>query len=423
MQTSARQRARSIRAGVTIAVTVAAVVLALASQAWTAEPDREKPPPGPEPKSWAVATANSIMARYPDFRTAYHAPWTYVHGYVLYGFEMLSRTTGDPKYFDYTKRYIDSIVDEDGQLILVDRKTGQPRPVAFNNLDNMMTGNIVVALYERTKDPRYKKAADHIRQAFDTYPRNDDGGFWHGAGLHGQMWIDGVFMGQMFLTRYGHSIGDADYCFDEAAKQLTVYAKRGQKDQSGLYLHGIYEPGHGDRVCRWADPKVGLSPEVWSEGLGWYALILVETLGVMPADHPRRAEVEDIYRRLAAALARTQDARTGRWFQVVDKGELPDNWTDSSGSAMFVYALQKGIELGLLDKAKYGPVVESGYRGIVDNARVNSDGLVDIYSACDGVGVQTDYGRYINYKKSVNAKEAVAGFLWATAIVEKPGPQ
>jgi hypothetical protein len=27
---------------------------------------------------------------------------------------------------------------------------------------------------------------------------------------------------------------------------------------------------------------------------------------------------------------------------------------------------------------------------------------------------------YINYKKMLNAKEAVAGFLWATAIVEKP---
>jgi hypothetical protein len=27
----------------------------------------------------------------------------------------------------------------------------------------------------------------------------------------------------------------------------------------------------------------------------------------------------------------------------------------------------------------------------------------------------------INYKRKRNAKEAVAGFLWATAIVEKPG--
>ncbi|MBN1361548.1 MAG: glycoside hydrolase family 88 protein [Sedimentisphaerales bacterium] len=111
---------------------------------------------------------------------------------------------------------------------------------------------------------------------------------------------------------------------------------------------------------------------------------------------------------------------SGRWYQVVDKGDRPDNWTDTSGSAMFTYALQKGIEIGLLDKAQYAPVVAKGYQGIIANARINDKGLVDIYSVCDGLGVQTSYDRYINYRQSINAKEAVAGFLWATAIVERP---
>ena len=139
----------------------------------------------------------------------------------------------------------------------------------------------------------------------------------------------------------------------------------------------------------------------------------------MPKNHPKRAELEDIFRRLAAGLKRTQDIKTGRWFQVVDKGEQPDNWTDNSGSAMFTYALQRGIELGLLDKREYAPAVARGYRGIVENARINQHGLVDISSACDGVGVQSSYSRYIHYTRKLNAKEAVAGFLWATAIVEK----
>jgi rhamnogalacturonyl hydrolase YesR len=234
------------------------------------------------------------------------------------------------------------------------------------------------------------------------------------------MWIDGIFMGQMFLTRYGKSIGDAQYCWDEAAKQIAVYAKRAQRDNSGLYLHGLYEPGHGDRECRWADPNTGLSPEVWSEGLGWYALIVVETLADLPKDHAKRPEMEDIFRRMAAGLKRTQDPTSGRWFQVVDKGDRPDNWTDTSASTMFTYTIQKGIELGLIGKKEYAPVVEKGYKGIVENARINGKGLVDIYSACDGLGVQASYDRYINYRKMINAKEAVAGFLWATAIVERP---
>ena len=159
---------------------------------------------------------------------------------------------------------------------------------------------------------------------------------------------------------------------------------------------------------------------MWSEGLGWYALILVETLADLPKDHAKRAEMEDIFRRLAVGLKRAQDAKSGRWFQVVDKGDRPDNWTDTSGSAMFTYAIQRGIEIGLLDGAEYASVVERGYKGITANARINDRGLVDIYSACDGLGVQAGYDRYIRYKQSINAKEAVAGFLWATAIVEKP---
>jgi rhamnogalacturonyl hydrolase YesR len=393
--------------------TVSAAVLVLAA-AWAIAAQHAPP----APKSWAIATADTLMQRYPDFRTAYFRPWTYVHGYVLYGFEMLYRSTGDKKYFDFMKRYIDQIVDEKGNLRYTDRKTGKVVPVSLTNLDNMMTGNIIVALYEHTHDERYRIAANHIRKAFDTYPRNSDGGFWHAKSLKGQMWIDGVFMGQMFLIRYGQSIGDRAYCFDEATKQITVFAKHCLKGDTGLYYHGWSE---SPQTTKWADPATGLSPEVWSEGLGWYALILVETLAVLPADHPRRPEVEDILRRLAAGLKRTQDPKTGRWFQVVDKGDQADNWTDTSGSAMFVYCLQRGIELGLLPKTDYGPVVAKGYQGIIANAKLNDEGLVDIYSACDGVGVQKDYAHYINYKKKVNAKEAVGGFLWATAIVEKPG--
>ena len=72
------------------------------------------------------------------------------------------------------------------------------------------------------------------------------------------------------------------------------------------------------------------------------------------------------------------------------------------------------------DAKEYGPVAARGYRGIVANAKINAEGLVDVYSACDGVCVQASYADYVNYKQRVNAKEAVAGFLWATAIIERP---
>ena len=187
---------------------------------------------GAAPDSWAIATAETIMKRNPGTPADRLARWSYWKGYTLYGFEMLWRSTGDQRYWDFIKRQMDPFVDEKGNLTA---------DVRLNSLDNIMAGNLMVALYEHTRDERYRAAATQIRKAFDTYPRNSDGGFWHNPRLTGEMWIDGVFMGQMFLIRYGKSIGDREYCFDEATRQIAIFARHGLKGESGLYYHAWAE--------------------------------------------------------------------------------------------------------------------------------------------------------------------------------------
>ena len=376
--------------------------------------------PGKKPPFWSIATAQSTMARWPDYTQAYFNAWTYVNGYMACAFERLYKDTGDKTYLEYIKKYIDTFIDEKGNFLPVRNFKGVTRVPNFcTNLDGMMTGNTVVMLYEQYKDPRYKQAAEQIRQCLNDYPRNSDGGFWHGNTMHGQMWIDGIFMGQMFLLRYGKSIGDSEYAFNEAITQITAYAKKGERDNTGLYVHGVYEAGHGDRICRWANTGGGQSPEIWGEGLGWYALILVEALETIPSSHPRYNELKDIFIRLAAGLKKVQDPKSGGWYQVTDKPNTPGNWPEVSGSAMFVYAIQQGINLGLISNKDYKKVVEKGYNFITSHAKINKDGLVEIYEACDGLGVQESYDKYIHYKKSLNAKEAYVGFAWATEIVER----
>jgi unsaturated rhamnogalacturonyl hydrolase len=361
--------------------------------------------PGKPVKYWSVATAESIMARFPDYRQAYWKDWSYVHGYMFYGFEMLYRSTGDKKYLDYIQKYIDNFVDDQGNY----------HGDKLTNLDNMMTGSSIVDLYGYTHDERYKKVAEQFRKVFDNYPRSADGQFWHGN-TSPNMWIDGVFMGQMFLIRYGKIIGDTKYCNDEAAKQITVCAKHLLKGNSGLYLHAWTEK---PEKAAWADPTTGLSPEVWSEGMGWFALVTAELLAELPKDHPKYAEVLDIYKRMAAGLKKTQDPKTGGWFMIVDKGDQPDNWIDPSGTGMFVYYIQRGIDLGLLKKSEYGPVVANGYKSLITFGIVNDHGLVDVVGGGDGISIKKDYHTYVTYKRMTNAKETVGAFLWGTAIVEK----
>jgi unsaturated rhamnogalacturonyl hydrolase len=356
----------------------------------------------------SILLADTILARYPDPDSMPYQPWSYSQGYILAGLEKLWQCTGNPTYFAYIHKFVDQHVNPDGSLLGF---TGASQ-------DDMMAGTMVVAIYQHTGEEKYLRAAQHIHQMFDGYPRNSDGGFWHAKDLPNQMWIDGIFMMGMFLARYGAVIGERQACFEEVTRQILIQASHCRKAGSGLFLHAYDESRRAD----WADPLSGLSPEVWSEGLGWYALMLVETLDLMPLDVPNRAPVMQILLDLAEGLRQVQDSRSGLWYQVVDRGQLPDNWHDTSGSAMFTYTLQRAIDLGYINPAIYTPVVQRAHEGLLTKAVINPQGLVDIYDACDGVGVQRSYADYINYPKTVNAKEAIGSYLWyAVAMKTAPG--
>lgn len=283
------------------------------------------------------------------------------------------------------------------------------------SMDDMMAGAVIVWAYRYTGEEKFKKAADFIRKSYDSYPRTSDGIFWHGRGTVGQIWVDGVFMGQMFLTKYGYYIGDSKYCFDEAARQLIGMHQHLMKENSGLLYHGWDE----DKDAHWANLSTGMSSEVWSEGLGWYALMLVETLEIFPKKHPQYQKIVDITRNLMQGLKDNQDVNSGLWYQIVDKGNRFDNWQETSGSGMFIYSMQRAIELGIIQEKEYANCIKRGYIGLLSKVRINKDdGLIDLCDANNGLGIQKDYDAYVTRPRKRNGQEVISSFLWATTIVE-----
>lgn len=222
-------------------------------------------------------------------------------------------------------------------------------------------------------------------------------------------------MGQMFLTKYGYYIGDSKYCFDEAARQLIGMHQHLMKENSGLLYHGWDE----DKDAHWANLSTGMSSEVWSEGLGWYALILVETLEIFPKKHPQYQKIVDITRNLMQGLKDNQDVNSGLWYQIVDKGNRFDNWQETSGSGMFIYSMQRAIELGIIQEKEYANCIKRGYIGLLSKVRINKDdGLIDLCDANNGLGIQKDYDAYVTRPRKRNGQEVISSFLWATTIVE-----
>lgn len=357
---------------------------------------------GSELAQLALPLSETVMARYPDYRMAYWKDYTYVQGYMFDAMDRLGQLTRDSKYLEYIKKYIDHFLDKEGNY----------QGGGLTNLDNFMTGSAFCTLYGRTGEEKYKKAALQILEAVDAYP-NSDGQFWHGN-RSPNMWIDGVFMMQMFLIRCAQHVGEADYCYDVACRNIITAARHLQRPD-GLVLHAwTTEP----EKAAWADKKTGLSPEIWSEGMGWYTLVVPELLALLPKSHAGYNQVLAIYQKMCKGLKNAQDEKTGGWFMVVDKGNNPLNFIDPSGTAMFTYSIQRGIQLGLLKAKEYASVSQRGYQSLFPFIVVNNQGLLDVVGACDGVTIKKTFQEYVTVPKLLNAKEAVAGVLWAAVAME-----
>jgi rhamnogalacturonyl hydrolase YesR len=356
--------------------------------------------------NWSVLTAQSFIKRFPNPDTMYccgntnHFSWQ--AGYVMFSMEKIWRATGDSSYYNYIRLYVDQQVDEQGNI--PDFKS--------DALDNFLPGYAILFMYEQTHLEKYKIAAMKIRSGFDAYPRNKNGLFWHGVWAKNQTWVDGLFMGQIFLARYGKLIGDSEYAFSEVVKQITTVAEVCQKE-NGLLWHGWDESKNAD----WADKTTGLAPEVWSEGLGWYAVLLADVFDYLPKEQPGYRKVFAIHQKLCKGLKEVQDKKTGMWCQVVDKPNDPRNWNETSGTGMYIYLLQKSIDKGFLPAAEYEPVISAAYAGMIKKARVNEQGFIDLYD-CSSIGIQNSTEDYFNSPKEISPFGAFGSFIISSTIVE-----
>lgn len=348
----------------------------------------------PTPDDWSKALVESTLTRYPE--ATQFGGWGYARSLYLFGQYLVYKRTHDPRYLNYIRDWVNTHVDENGNL---DRK--------IDALDYVLPANLLIILYNETGDVRYKKALDIFRHRFDDYPRTSDGGFWHATvpSRQHQLWLDGIFMGMPFLVRYGQTFHDENYANDEAVKQILVYYSHLKDPHSGLLYHAYDESGKQ----KWADPVTRHSPYFWCRAIGWYGMATVDILDVLPKNHPGRKKMVKIIQRLVKSLAKYQDPKTGLWFQIVDKTADPNNWDETSSSSMFSYIIDVAVKRGYVSK-KYEAVAQRGYRGVMSKVSVGADGLVDIRDICEGTNVG-DLAYYYGRKRNVNDFHGLGAFL------------
>ncbi|HVW74646.1 MAG TPA: glycoside hydrolase family 88 protein [Rhizomicrobium sp.] len=320
--------------------------------------------------------------------------WIYPHAVGLYGMSRSTDITHDQqvsqfvvrhyqiaaRYYHWLagirKQFGDSATDfVNGTALKLLMKLGSLDSCgAMGNamLDAMMRHPETVTAEEREVLAR---VADWVVSKQGRMP---DGTLWRPE-QNNTVWPDDLYMGGVFLVRYGLYTHDVRY-IDDAARNIIHQAAL-EQDSDGLWFHG------------WLSATRSHAPFKWGRGNGWVTIALVETLSALPDGDPLRPQLIAILKRQIDGL-RALQAPSGMWRQVLDKPEL---WEETSSTAMFAYGIARAVNRGWLPASDM-TMARHAFAGVAKN--VTPDGRVE--NTCAGTNIGTTLDFYINRPRPDN---------------------
>ncbi len=345
---------------------------------------------GATPLEWSQRLADSEMARQTN------APkLDYTMGLFTLSLLKLNEQIPDARFVKFTEAKIGSLVAANGTngYNSDNFKIQTYNPKEFQ-LDAINSGKTLLALWltvTNPDNPRLFYGCAKLMEQFKDQPRTFDGGFWHKQRYTNQMWLDGIYMAAPFYAAMGRYSVNPALVDDDVAKQIRLIDEHAYDAKSGLNYHGW----DAAKIQPWANPQTGCSSNFWGRAEGWYAMALVDVLDYFPTNHPARPQIISTLQKLSAGVLKFQDTQTGLWWQVLDQGSRKGNYREATASAMFVYALAKGVNHGYLSR-DYIPLIEKGYAGIIQNLIVNDGGKWSLTKCCQvaGLGGSPSNGKY-----------------------------
>ncbi|GLB30719.1 glycoside hydrolase 105 family protein [Lacrimispora amygdalina] len=296
------------------------------------------------------------------------AGWNYIDGCMIKAVLEMYSITKDSKYLEFADTFIDYRVKEDGSIDGYD--------VEELNIDNVNAGKTLFELYDLTGKEKYRKAIDLVYSQIEKMPRTKEGNFWHKNIYPNQVWLDGLYMCQPFYMEYETRFNDRKNC-EDIYRQFANITKHMRDSETGLYYHAY----DSSREMFWCDKVTGLSQNFWLRALGWYSMALLDTMDKDNLkDQEALHQMKDAFKSLIDAMLNYQDP-SGMWYQVVNLGGMEKNYLETSGSAIFSYAILKGVRLGYLPEA-YAEYGKKAFEGICRTYLHMEEGNMSLGGIC-----------------------------------------
>lgn len=330
------------------------------------------------------------------------AHWNYIDGCMMTALLNFAEITGDKKYSDFVCDFIDYYVGDDGSILGYSKDK--------YNLDDINEGRVLFDLYDMTGKEKYLKAIERLHEQIAEQPRTNTGNFWHKKIYPNQIWLDGIYMAQVFYVRYQLKNGGS---LSDTMSQIKNVRKYMFSEEKGLCYHGM----DCSKSAFWADKQTGLSKNFWLRAIGWFTVALADIIDY--TDGSDRDEFISVFRDVIKGISQYADPETGMYYQVADCGGREGNYLETSGSSMIAYAMLKGARLGVIDES-YAALGKKTFDGICKKyLTVSENGELHLGGIClvAGLGPEDNkrrdgsYEYYISEPVVENDAKGVAPFL------------
>ena len=285
--------------------------------------------------------------------------WNYIDGCFTSSLLSLYEVTKNKTYLDFVENFADYYVFEDGLIRGYD-------PTHYST-DDVSQSRILFDLFNTTGKEKYLKAIYHSYSQILNHPRTKSGNFWHKQIYHDQVWLDGLYMMQVFYTRFETNFNFKKN-YDDIMNQFRTVRKIMFNENDKLYYHCYDE----SKSLFWANKETGLSSHYWLRAIGWLVAAFADVASYMD-DIDNKNELAGLLKECVDGLLEYQDPQSKMFYNIVDRKDHPDNYLETSGSLLISYGILKGVNEGLLDK-RYYKIGKEIFDEVIKNRLVTKDG-------------------------------------------------